>query len=54
MLPGVLISTDSMPYTASTSHANAPGLPQGPTHLPLGHTPSILVDTKNDGDAHHA
>ena len=43
-----------MPCTASTSHVHATGPPQGPTYLPPGHTPSILVDTKRDGDAHDA
>ena len=52
LLPGTLISADGMPCTASASHAHASGLPQGPTYLPPGHTPSILVDTKSDGDAY--
>ena len=43
-----------MPCTASTSHVHATGPPQGPTYLPPGHTLSILVDTKSDGDAHDA
>ena len=42
-----------MPCTALASHVHAPGPPQGPTYLPLGHTPSILVGNKSDGDAHN-
>ena len=51
---GQLTTTDAMPCTASASHAHALGPPQGPTYLPLGHTPSILVNTNNDRDAHDA
>ena len=40
--------------TISESHAHALGPPQGPTYLPLGPTPSILVNTKNSGDTHNA
>ena len=54
MLPKTLTTTGAMPCTVSASHVHALGLPQGPTYLPLGHTPSILVDTNNDGDAKYA
>ena len=54
MLPKTLISIDAMPCTASASHANATGPPQGPIYLPLGHTPSTSVNTKSDRDTHDA
>ena len=54
MLPRTLSKTDATPCTALAFHAHALGLPQRPIYLPLGHTPSILVDTNNDGDAHNA
>ena len=54
MLPRALISADATPCTASASHAHALGPPQGPTYLPLGRTPSTLVDTNNVGDAYNA
>ena len=54
MLLRTLTTTDARLCTVSASHAYALGPPQGPTYLPLGHTPSILVDIKNDGDAHDA
>ena len=53
MLPRTLISINATPCIASASHAHALDLPQGPTYLPLGHTPSILVNTNNIGDAHN-
>ena len=49
MLPKTLILIDTMPCTASASHVHAPGLPQGPTYLPLGRTPSTLVNTRSAG-----
>ena len=54
MLPRTLTTTDPTPYTASASNAHALGLPQGPIYIPLGHTPSILVNTNNISDAHDA
>ena len=51
MLPRTLTTTDAMPCTVSASYAHAQGPPQGPTYLPLGRTPSILIDTNNDRDA---
>ena len=54
MLPKTLSSIDTTLCTASESHAHALGPPLGPTYLPLGHTPSILVNTNNVGDAHDA
>ena len=54
MLPRTLISIGAMPCIVSESHVFALGLPQGPTYLPLGYTPSILVNTNNVGDAHNA
>ena len=54
MLPRTLISIDATPCTVSASHAYAPGPPQGPTYLPLGRTPSTLVNTRSAGDAHDA
>ena len=54
MLPRTLTSIDAMPCTASASHVHAPGPLQGPTYPPLGHTPSTLVNTNSDGDAHNA
>ena len=54
MLPRTLISIDAMLCTASASHVHAPGPPQGPTYLPLGCTPSTLVNTNNVGDTHDA
>ena len=54
MLPRILISIDATPCTALASHAHTSGPPQGPTYLPLGHTPSILVNTNNVRDAHNA
>ena len=48
MLPRTLISIDATPCTASASHAHAPGPLQGPKYLPLGCTPSILVNTNSD------
>ena len=48
------ISTNHTACTMSASHAHALGPPQGPTYLSLGHTPYILVDNNNDGDAHDA
>ena len=50
MLPRTIISTDAMPYTASASHVHTTSTPQGPTYLPLDRNPSILVDTKSNGD----
>ena len=54
MLPRTLSSIDAMLYTASASHAHTLGLPLGPTYLPMGRNPSILVNTNNVGDAHDA
>ena len=54
MLPRTLTSIDATPCTALASHAHAPGLLQGPTYPLLGHTPSTLVNTNSDGDAHDA
>ena len=54
LLLKILTTTNAMPYTASKSHAHAVGPPQGLTYLPLGHTPSILLNTNNIGDAHNA
>ena len=54
MLPRMLTSIDSTPFTASASYANALGLLQGPTYTLLAHTPSTLVNTKSDRDAHDA
>ena len=54
MLPRTLISTDATPCTASEFQAHTLDPPQGPTCLLLGHTPSILLDTKSDRDAHDA
>ena len=54
MLPRTLISIDATPCTASESHAHASGLLQEPTYPLLGRTPSTLVDTNSDGDAHNA
>ena len=54
MLPRTLTITDFMPCTVSVSHVYALGPPQGPMYLLLGHTPSILVNTKNDRDAQDA
>ena len=50
MLPRTLSSIDATLCTASASHAHALGPPLGPAYLPLGHTPSILVNTNNVGD----
>ena len=49
-----LTSPDAKPCTVSASHVHTLGLPQGPTYLPLGYTPSILVNTNNNRDAHDA
>ena len=54
MLLRTVTTTDAIPCTALASHLHILGLPQGPIYLPLGFTPSILVDTNNDGDAHDA
>ena len=54
MLPSTLITTDAKSFTASVSHEHALGPPQRPTYLPLGRTPSILVNTNNNGDTHDA
>ena len=54
MLPRTLSSIDATLCTASTSHAHALGPSLGPTYLPLGRTPSILVNTNNFRDAHDA
>ena len=54
MLSRTLISIDATLCSASASHAHTPGPLQGPTYLPLGHSPSILVNTNNIGDAHNA
>ena len=54
ILPRTLTTTDAMPCTISASYVYALDPPQGPTHLPLGCTLSILVDTNNDGYAHNA
>ena len=54
MLPRTLSLIDAILCTASASHAHALGPPLGPTYLLLGHTPSILVNTNNVGDAHNA
>ena len=54
MLPRIVSSADATLCTASASHAHTLGPPQGPTYLPLGHTLSTLVNTKNDGDTHDA
>ena len=54
MLPGTLILPDAMPCTVSASHAHAPGPPQGPTYLPLGHILSILAGTNNGRNTHNA
>ena len=54
MLPRTLSSIDAMLCTVSASHAHVLGLPMGPTYLPLGRTPSILVNTYNFKDAHDA
>ena len=52
MLPRTLITSNTTLYTVSGSHLHALGLPQGPIYLLLDHTLSILVKTKNFGDAH--
>ena len=52
MLPRTLISIDATPCIASASHAHALGPLQGPTYPLLGHTPSTLVNTNSDRDAH--
>ena len=54
MLLRTLISIDTMPCTASVSHAHAPGPLEGPKYPLLGHTPSTLVNTNSDGGAHDA
>ena len=54
ILPRTVILADIMPYTASVSRGHAPGLPQRPTYLPLGHTLSILASTNNCGNAQDA
>ena len=54
MLPRKLTLIYATLCTASASHAYAPGPLQGPTYPPLGHTPSTLVNTNSDGDAHNA
>ena len=54
ILPRTLILADVMLCTASASHVHAPGLPQRPTYLPLGHTLSILAGTNNGGNTHNA
>ena len=54
MLPRTPTTTDAMPCTAPESQEYALGLPQIPIYLPLGYNPSILVNTKNYGDAHDA
>ena len=43
-----------MPCTALASHVHAPGPLQGPSYPLLGRTPSTLVNTNSDGDAHDA
>ena len=45
-------TTDATLYTASAPHVHTLGLPQGPICLLLGHIPSFLADTNNEGDAH--
>ena len=52
MFPRILTLTNAMLCIASASHAYALGPPLGITHLPLGHTPFILVSTNNDRDTH--
>ena len=54
MLPRTLSLIDAALCTASASHVHALGLSRGPTYLPLGRTPSILVNTNNVGDAYDA
>ena len=54
MLPKTLMKTDAMLCNISASHAYALCLPKGPIYLPLGHSPSILVNTNSVGDAHTA
>ena len=54
MLPRTLSPIDATLFTASPSHVHALGLPLGPTYLPMGRTPSILVNSNNVGDAHDA
>ena len=54
ILPRTLISTDAMLFTVLASHAHTLGPSQGPTYLPLGCNPSILVNTENDGDTYNA
>ena len=54
MLPRTLTAANAMLYTAPASYAHALSLPWGPTCPPLGCTPSILVNTSNNGDAHDA
>ena len=54
ILPRTLISIDAIPCTASASHVHAPGPPQGPIYLPLGHTTSTLINTRSSRDAHNA
>ena len=53
-LPRTLISTGATLCSASASHAHALSPLQGPTYLPLGCTPSTLVNAKNNGDAYNA
>ena len=54
MLPRTLISIDATPCTALASPDHALHPPQGPTYLPPGHTPSILVNIRSTGDTHDA
>ena len=54
MLPRTLSSIDATLCTASASHAHALDPPLGPLYLPMGRTPSILVNTNNVGNAHDA
>ena len=54
MLPITLTVADALLYIATASYVHTLSLPWGPTNPPLGCTPSILVNTSNDGDAHNA
>ena len=54
MLPRKLTKADATLCTVSASHVHALILPQIPSYPPLGYTPSILINTINDGDANDA
>ena len=54
MLPRKLTTADATLFTVSASHVHALVLSQVPSYPPLGYTPSILINTINDGDANDA